>query len=264
VAERINAARTTARSSSRGKITMTKRALQWLLQCIQIINKRHSLVGDRPFFQERDFPWIEKVKEQTPGILDELQKALLRRTELPNFQDILPGQSNITQDQNWKTFFFYGYGIRSPQNCLRCPKTDAALRHIPGVSTAFFSILAPGKHLPAHYGPYNGVLRFHLGLQIPAPSPICAIRVDNEVRGWADGEVLVFDDTYEHEVWNKSDQWRIVLFVDFLRPLPLWADTLNRIGIFLIQKTPYISIAMRNLKNWERDFYQQDSAESEK
>lgn len=243
---------------------MIEYTLRWLLQRMETMNKRRSLIGDRPFFPERDFSWIEKVKEQTPGILEELQRVLLRRTELPSFQDISPDQSALTQDQNWKAFVFYGYGIRATQNCLRCPKTVAALRDIPGMTSAFFSILAPGKHIPAHRGPYNGVLRFHLGLQIPAPSPICAIQVENEVRGWADGEALVFDDTYQHEAWNKSDQWRIVLFVDFLRPLPMWADTLNRIMIFIIQKTPFISIAAKNQENWERVFYQQDSARDAK
>ena len=73
------------------------------------------------------------------------------------------------------------------------------------MKTAFFSILAPGKHLPPHRGPYKGVMRYHLGLLIPEPAEQCGIRVDTETRHWAEGESMIFDDTFEHEAWNDTD-----------------------------------------------------------
>ncbi|NIP29217.1 MAG: aspartyl/asparaginyl beta-hydroxylase domain-containing protein, partial [Candidatus Dadabacteria bacterium] len=68
----------------------------------------------------------------------------------------------ITTDNNWKTYFLAGYGIESKENCKRCPETARILKKIPGMKTAFFSILSPKKHIPAHKGPFNGVLRYHL------------------------------------------------------------------------------------------------------
>ena len=82
-----------------------------------------------------------------------------------------------------------------------------------------FSILEPGKHLPPHRGPYNGVLRLHLGLIVPEPREQLGIRVEKEVYRWKEGEAVIFDDAYEHEAWNRTPHTRVVLFVDFVKPL---------------------------------------------
>jgi ornithine lipid ester-linked acyl 2-hydroxylase len=101
----------------------------------------------------------------------------------------------------------------------RGPETTQLVRGIPGLTTAMFSILAPGKRVPPHQGPHAGVLRYHLALQVPQPVDRCGIRVGTEVRHWAEGRSLIFDDTYEHEVWNDTGGTRVVPFVDFVRPL---------------------------------------------
>ncbi|MGH8399135.1 MAG: aspartyl/asparaginyl beta-hydroxylase domain-containing protein, partial [Gammaproteobacteria bacterium] len=79
----------------------------------------------------------------------------------------------------------------------------------------FFSVLKPGAHIPPHTGVINTRLVTHLPLIIP---PDCGIRVGNETRGWKEGECIVFDDTFEHEAWNKSDQTRVVLIFDIWNP----------------------------------------------
>ena len=93
---------------------------------------------------------------------------LERRDALPNFQDISTDQATITDDDRWKTYFLYGFGFRSDANCARCPETARLVAAVPGMQTAMFSILAPGKHIPDHNGPYKGVIRYHLGLKVPA------------------------------------------------------------------------------------------------
>jgi aspartyl/asparaginyl beta-hydroxylase (cupin superfamily) len=35
---------------------------------------------------------------------------------------------------------------------------------------------------------------------------------------WQEGKCLVFDDSFEHEVWNKSDSERVVLLIQFWHP----------------------------------------------
>ena len=107
-----------------------------------------------------------------------------------------------------------------------------------------FSILAPHKHLPEHRGHYKGVLRYHLALLIPEPRTACRIRVGSEVRTWEEGKSLIFDDSYPHEVWNDTDFHRVVLFVDFLRPLPFPLSLLNRLMVFRISRTAYVTDAV--------------------
>ena len=94
------------------------------------------------------------------------------------------------------------------------------MREIPGMTTAMFSILSPRKHILDHRGPYKGVLRYHLGLIVPEDAERCRIRVGEDVRHWEEGKSMIFDDTFNHEVWNDTDETRVVLFVDVLRPLP--------------------------------------------
>lgn len=218
-------------------------------------NRRLSLVGDRAFFDLEQFSWIAEVEAKTTAIQAELQAVLLRLDQLPSIQDIAPEQVELTNDAGWKTFFFYMAGIRMAKNCRQCPATEQALLKIPGMVAAFYSILAPGKRLSAHRGPYNGVLRYHLGLEIPASDSTCAIRVGTETRSWAEGRSLVFDDTYEHEAWNLTRKVRAVLFVDFKRPLPASQAFLNASMIWLATRTPMVSLAIKNQSNWEQAFY---------
>jgi beta-hydroxylase len=117
------------------------------------------------------------------------------------------------------------------------------------MTSAMFSILAGNKRLPPHRGPYKGVLRYHLGLKVPQPDR-CGIRVREQVARWEEGKELIFDDTYEHEAWNDGAEPRVVLFVDFLRPLPFPLSTVNRAVIRVISKSPFIQDAKGRLEDW--------------
>jgi beta-hydroxylase len=150
---------------------------------------------------------------------------------------------------------FYGYGKTSEPNLKRCPHTARALRKIPGLKTAFFSILSPRKHIPAHRGPYNGVLRMHLGLLVPEPGQRCRMRVGDGELHWQDGKAVVFDDSFDHEVWNDTDGTRAVLFVDFERRVRFPFNLLNKLVLSLAVFTPFIREAEANQKRWERAFY---------
>jgi beta-hydroxylase len=221
---------------------------------IEKLIARASLVGDRTFFEPSEFPWTRRLEEGWPEIRAELERVLEDREHLPNFQDISVDQASITRDDKWKTYFLYGYGFRSDANCARCPQTARLCREIPGMKTAFFSILSPQKHIEAHRGPYKGVLRYHLGLRIPEPSEGCRIRVAEDVRHWREGGSLVFDDTYEHEAWNETDGVRVVLFVDFVRPLRFPASLVNRLVLAAIAFSPFIGDAKRRHNDWEQRF----------
>ncbi|MGQ2921876.1 MAG: aspartyl/asparaginyl beta-hydroxylase domain-containing protein [Hydrogenophaga sp.] len=234
---------------------LVSRVLFRVLREMEQLNRRYSLHGDHPFIEPSDFAWTRQLALHTEAIQKELDALLPQVERLPNFQDISPDQAMLTTDAGWKTFFFRGYGVECEGNRRKCPNTAKALELVPGMSTAFFSILAPGKVLPPHRGPYNGVLRYHLGLRIPASDDTCAIRVDNEQRSWGEGESLVFDDTYQHEAWNRTPHWRIVLFVDFLRPLPLIPRLLNNAMMAIIRATPFVRVAARNQARWEASFY---------
>jgi ornithine lipid ester-linked acyl 2-hydroxylase len=220
------------------------------------LNRRFSAVGDKEFFDTSQFIWIDAIEKQRDEVATELKHILSRLGDLPKLNDIQSDNFNIDAIKGvWKTFFFFGYGLRFKRNCQECPKTAAILQSIPGMKTAFFSILYPGTRIPPHRGPFNGVLRLHLGLIVPTEKEKCRIRVGNETRFWEQGKCLVFDDTYEHEVLNDTGQLRVILFVDFKRPLPYWMQCLNSIMLEVIQRTSYVKKAAKGQKDWEHKFY---------
>lgn len=231
-------------------MSVLKRAL-WRLEKLL---EGSSLVGNPVFFETDLFPWVARLEASWRVIREELDEVLRYRDELPNFQDISPDQRRITHDDLWKTFFFRAYGLKARGNCRRCPKTTEILKEVPGLKTAFFSILGPHKHIPPHRGPYKGVIRYHLGLLVPEPAESCRIRVADRMATWREGKSLIFDDTFEHEVWNDTDGVRVILFVDFVRPLRFPASVLNWVLLKLIAVSPYVLGAAGNYFAWERRF----------
>lgn len=225
-----------------------------ILRVINRLIARASVLPEQPFYDPSGFPWIRELEANWAVIRRELDALLAYQEALPNFQDISTDQLSLTDDDRWKTYFFYGYGFRSDPNCARCPETTRLIEAIPGMETAMFSILAPGKHIPPHFGPYKGVLRYHLGLLVPEPEDHLGITVAGQVAHWSEGKSLVFDDTFEHSVWNDTDGTRVVLFVDVVRELRGPMKAFNRFMIKAIGYSPFIQDAKRRQEAWERDF----------
>jgi len=225
----------------------------------RFIGKR-SLVGDATFFERRRFPWVEHVEANWRVIREELEGVLEDREGLANFQDISKDQIEITDDDRWKTFFLYGYGFEAKLGVEMCPRTAAVMREIPGMTTAMFSILSPHKHILDHRGPYKGVLRYHLGLIVPQDAESCRIRVGEDFRHWEEGNSLIFDDTFNHEVWNDTPETRVVLFVDVLRPLPSPESTINSLIVKAIGYSPFVLDAKRNQEAWEKRYLERRAA----
>ena len=215
---------------------------------------RASELPITPFLPTDTFGWIADLEAGWRDMRAELDQVLLRRDDLPNFQDISTDQASITNDDGWKTFFFYGYGVRAHDNCDRCPRTAALLDTVPGLKTAFFSILSPGKEIGIHRGPWRGVLRYHLALRVPEPASACGIRVGGEEAHWEEGRSLLFDDGYEHEAWNRTDGIRVVLFADVMRPLRPPVEQFNRALVKAIGMSPFVRDAKRRYIEWARRF----------
>jgi aspartate beta-hydroxylase len=123
---------------------------------------------------------------------------------------------------NWDAFFFYRHGARYDANAARCPITAAALdatplcrirEHAPEVC---FSVLTPGSHILPHRGVTNTRVVTHLPLVVPPGDLV--LNVSGERMHWHEGRCFSFDDTFEHEAWNRSDETRVVLLFDVWNP----------------------------------------------
>jgi aspartyl/asparaginyl beta-hydroxylase (cupin superfamily) len=226
-----------------------------LQDALESLVARVSVHGDPHVYDPAIFPWARQLEQHWHQIRAELDRVMTFRDQMPSFHEILKEASTITTDQNWKTYFLAGIGMDCAANAKRCPNTMRLLQGIPGMTTAFFSILSPGKHIPAHRGAYNGLLRLHLGLLVPEPRERCRIRIGNDYYSWSEGQSLIFDDTFNHEVWNETDGYRVVLFVDFARPLRQPWQWFNQRLLSIGSLAPFLREAGQKQKAWEKKFY---------
>jgi beta-hydroxylase len=171
---------------------------------------------------------------------------------LPAFHQISPDQYRISQGDRWKVFILYGFGEKFPNNCARCPETTRLLERVPELQTAWFSILSPRYHIPKHRGVTKGILRVHLGLKVPVERRNCRMQVDDQMVVWEEGRGVVFDDFYHHEVWNDTDEERVVLLFDFNRPMRLPGRLVNRFLLWGVKQSAYVRDARNNMLNWEQ------------
>ncbi len=214
---------------------------------------RHSLISTTPKINNDEFDWVERLEAAWPEIRAELDHLLEHPEDIPAFHQISPDQKKISKGDNWKTFGMYVYGQRIDQNCEICPRTAEAISSIPGMYTAMFSILKPHYHIVPHKGPTKAVVRAHLGLVVPKEREKVWIRVDDQILHWEEGKVLLFDDSYEHEVLNDTDEMRAVLFLDVVRPMDKVGTFFNRILFALIKASPYVRKPIKNLAAWKKN-----------
>ncbi|MDB6072482.1 MAG: aspartyl/asparaginyl beta-hydroxylase protein [Verrucomicrobiaceae bacterium] len=222
----------------------------WLQDVVEAWMVPSFVLGDRPVYSNRHFAWVDSVEAEWMGVRKELDHVMQYRDRMPSFQDIVKEVGIIQSDDQWKTFFLKGVGMDCEENARRCPKTMKLLEKVPNVSTAFFSILSPGKHIPSHRGAWAGVLRLHLGLLVPEPREKVRIRVANQMCQWQEGKCLIFDDTWNHEVWNDTEGYRVVLFVDFERPMKRPWSWINHMVMNLAPLAPFLREAKGREKSW--------------
>lgn len=177
-------------------------------------------------------PALPEFDRHHAQIRAELDSILADRESFPRYHDLDPLQYEISAldnpDKRWQVYMLNCMGLRVEKNCARCPVTAGLVEKVPDLFQAFFSILEGGKSIPAHCGIYRGYLRYHLALKVPKERPP-RIRIKDHFHEWREGESVVFDDSWEHQVYNESDDLRVVLIVDVLRPMPAVPRALNRL-----------------------------------
>ena len=184
---------------------------------------------------DRYFPAAKDFVAKWRNIRDEA--LAVRLDKVPRFHELMKEQADISANdgRDWRMFIMRAYGLDVPENLARCPTIAGLIENRPEVMSCALSFLAPGKHVPKHRGPFRGILRFHLILTMPrTPSGEVAavLEIDGRPYRLADGDSLLWDDTFPHEVWNKSDQVRIALLLDvWRRQMPYDMEVLSRLVV---------------------------------
>ncbi len=223
-----------------------------LLKLLARLYSRQSLVPDLPIIPNRHFPFVAELEANWQDIRAELEIILRDRERIPFLDKISPDQARISHSQKWRAFFLWGLGEELTGNTARCPKTAALLRKVPGLRSAWFSILAPNYKIKPHRGITKGVLRSHLGLIVPQKWRRCRMVVGGVTVHWREGQCFVFDDSQQHRVTNATNEERAILLFDFDRPMRWPSSALNRLAMSLLKRTAYYKDARRNLKKHAR------------
>jgi aspartate beta-hydroxylase len=182
----------------------------------------------------------EKIRDEALAISGQLRSV-------PRFHELMSSQSAISANDglDWRIFVLKAYGHDVRGNQERCPLTTELVRNCPNVLSASFSFLAPGKHIPAHRGPFRGVLRFHLGLSMPVDgngTPGAILWIDGEEHRMANGDCLLWDDTYRHEVLNTTNEVRTALLLDVWRPeMPADMIALSHVIVAAARVVAYVN-----------------------
>ena len=215
---------------------------------------KQSLVGNQPIINNNNFAFVKVIEENWNSIYDELMEILKYRDLIPSFHEISKEQYKISIGKKWKTFAFFSFGYKFKYNCAYAPNTTKLLEDIPNLQSAWFSAIAPGYHIPKHKGITRGILRGHLGLSIPKISKECFMDIDNNRIHWEQGKILVFDDTFEHAVWNNTDQERIVLLFDFDRPMKNTGRYIHDTSMKIFRQTEAYKDGVRSTIEIEKSF----------
>lgn len=190
---------------------------------------------DAPLFVEK---W-ETIRREAFSIIEKIH-------EVPRFHELIQQYEDVFDNdgEDWRFFVLKAYGADNQENMKKCPVISSLVQSCPDVLSAGFSYMSPGKYIPRHRGPFRGVIRFHLGLTVPKAadgSPGAGLLIDDEKYIIKEGEPLLWDETYPHEAWNHSDDYRIVLLMDIRRKnMPFDMELLSRLIIgamkFMVRK----------------------------
>lgn len=188
----------------------------------------------------KTYPSLTQITENFSLIKSEFNNVLEHIEDLPRYHDLDPNQKDISgaNEKKWNVFMLSSFGHKIAAAQQLCPQTCSLLKKIPNLMQAFFSILEPGKDIPIHSGPYMGYIRYHLGIQVPENKPPKII-INKKPYTWKDGEAVLFDDSWPHEVINKSQDFRAVLIIDVLRPMPFIPHMVNKFIINCIARYSY-------------------------
>ena len=98
----------------------------------------------------------------------------------------------------------------------------------------------------------KGMLTYHLALKVPAEREKCRMTIEGEdtlhVLPWVEGQSFVFDDMFNHEVWNETDEDRYILLIQIRRPCGGTANLFQNLLLFGVRQSRFVQDIRRNIE----------------
>lgn len=220
---------------------------KWVRDPINAWFASQSTIPTKPVVDSSHLPALAQITPHWKVIREEAAHLLMDQGAIPAFGKISPDHRRIASDGKWKSHFFEGYGYKATANREACPQTAALLDKIPGLVSAFFSIMDGDTHVPRHRGLTKAWLNCHLPIIVPRAPGRCEMQVANQTVQWREGEWLVFDETFPHEVWNTTGELRVVLMLQVRRPMRWPGKALAKAIYTAIRHTGFVQDVRRAL-----------------
>lgn len=172
--------------------------------------------SDEPVvYNLQQHPAILDLKANFHHILEEVQPYMqgLVQADVSN-----PNAPNVNYPNTWKHLYFMNYMLEYAPGRNLFPITYSLIKKHPEITLAGIASLEGGGRLFPHSGETNAIIRCHLGIKIPGVIPECGIRVKDRHLSWREGDVICFNDAFNHEAWNLTQEKRYILLFDIMRP----------------------------------------------
>jgi aspartyl/asparaginyl beta-hydroxylase (cupin superfamily) len=205
-------------------------------------------VKDEIYSDVSNFEWVKKIEDDFKLIQNEYQLFNTMKNKPLDICEISAEQYKVVKKNEWDFIPLYSYGVKIDLYRPLFPETCRLLETIPNMTTAFFSILKPGTFIKEHRGAYKGYLRYQLGVKVPIEYNLCAIKIQDKEYHWKEGQSVIFDDTFLHSAWNRSSEERVVLYVDFIRPMPNFLVFISKLLTKFIYTSPFIQNMIKNIE----------------
>ena len=178
---------------------------------LNFLNRKREPDSAAVFYDAAKLEWTAGIEAQWQTLRDDILHFMDT-----NAQEL---RSFYTAQQKWKSFGLYAWGMQlSRERCEKCSKTVNILRQIPGIVTIMVGVMEPHSEIAGHRGDTDAIYRCHLPLVVPGTLPEIGFQVEDEKRSWVEGKFMIFNDARFHQGWNHTDQRRVVLIIDVIKP----------------------------------------------
>ena len=208
-----------------------------------------KFTANKPILSVDDIPFYNLLISNRNVFLENYLK-ISKDKQLNDIKNFYKIERDINEDDKWKAEPIMLFSYLFKENAAKCQETYSIIKQIPGCSAAMFSVLESGKYIPPHNGIYKGIYRCLFTLQLEANAD-CWIRVNDVKTYFKEGELIMFDETAEHEVMNASSTERIALYLDIYRQLPFPLNLYNKLIYFIIRKSPFVQNILVEYKKLE-------------
>jgi ornithine lipid ester-linked acyl 2-hydroxylase len=178
-----------------------------------LFTKKEYQGTEPPFVDINHIKGVKELENNYLVILKEFEEYLENNNLESHFNNTM-----VEKPETWKVQGLRGWTRQNYSKQRHFPKTVALLNAIPNITTMCFNVLEPHAKIKPHQGDTNAIIRCHLGLKIPATSPVCQLTVKGETKDWQAGKVIAFIDAYTHQACNLSNEPRLILLFDIIKP----------------------------------------------